>query len=574
MELELLLEEARSWQAQDPDPLTSEQIREMIHRADLEELTAHFGSRLQFGTAGIRGRLGPGPRRMNRALVRQVTAGLGHYLLEQGVPREKGVVIGFDGRHGSEEFAEDASRVLGGLGFRVHLFTQVVPTPTLAHAVVFLGAAAGIMVTASHNPPQDNGYKVYWSNGAQIIPPHDRGISQAIDRVGALSALAMPSMDALGDRLLEIPEEVAEDYLRRVLALRVHEETGALAVYTAMHGVGWKLIRDVLQAAGHRPPIAVPEQRDPDGDFPTVSFPNPEEPGALDLAMALARQESADLIIANDPDADRLAVALPTAGGWKMLSGNQVGLLLAEDLLTHGPQQADRLVANTIVSSSLLNDIARAHGAIHVETLTGFKWIANAAIDHEGPFVIGFEEALGYSIGPVVRDKDGVSAALILLDLASHAKARGETLLDCLESLYRRYGLIAARQHALTLPGDAGAQQIQEIMSQLRANPPLALAGTSVVQMRDLHEGRCVDIQTGQARTETLPKSNVLALVLEGGDRVLARPSGTEPKIKFYFEARVQMASGEGLEEAQSRALKRIAMLQADLLKSRLPVLS
>jgi phosphomannomutase len=574
MDIDSLLERAHRWIKDDPDPRTRAQGLTIAQRADPEELEAHFGTRLQFGTAGIRGPLGPGPSCMNRALVRQVTAGLGHYLLEHRAESQKeGVVIGFDGRHGSLEFAEDAARVLGGLGFQIHRFTEVSPTPALAHAVVHLGAAAGIMVTASHNPPRDNGYKVYWNNGAQISPPHDLGISEAIDRVH-LNTLVLPLVSELGDRVRAVPPSTWENYLAQVLALRVHHETGARAVYTAMHGVGWIMIRDVLVAAGHCAPIAVPEQRDPDGDFPTVDFPNPEEPGALDLAMRLAEQEGADLIIANDPDADRLAVAVPTSDGWQMLSGNEVGLLLAEDLLRHGPKEPHRLVANTIVSSSLLADIAQAHGARYAETLTGFKWIANAALAHDGPFVIGFEEALGYSVGPVVRDKDGVSAALILLDLASHARSQGRTLIDCLEALYRRYGYIAAHQHAVTLPGDAGAKQIQQIMDQLRQNPPRTLAGQTVIAVRDLQMRTCKDLRTGEVQAEMLPQSNVLALILEGGDRVLARPSGTEPKIKFYFEARVKIGLNDTIQEARQQAWKRISQLQSDLIDRRFPVLS
>ena len=295
-------------------------------------------------------------------LIQRVTAGLGNYLRQhKRTESVTSVVIGYDGRHGSREFAEDAARVLGGQGFQVHRFETVCATPALAHAVVFLNAAAGIMVTASHNPPQDNGYKVYWNNGAQIVPPHDSGISDQIDQIGSIQGLSMPSIAELGDRVTAVSRATWNDYLQQVLALRVHNDVGAKAVYTAMHGVGWPMIRDVLESAGHQRPIAVPEQRDPDGDFPTVAFPNPEEPGALDLALNLAAEHEADLIIANDPDADRLAVAVRGHSGWRMLTGNQIGLLLAEDLLSNvrkwtknGVQYHCLLISSWAISPTLI----------------------------------------------------------------------------------------------------------------------------------------------------------------------------------------------------------------------------
>ncbi len=326
-----------------------------------------------------------------------------------------------------------------------------------------------------------------------------------------------------------------------------------------MHGVGKRLLEQVLLPAGHTDLHLVAEQAEPDGRFPTVKFPNPEEPGALDLSLALAAQVGADVVIANDPDADRLALAVPRPDGtWRPLTGNEVGCLLAEDLLTHGPQEANRLVATTVVSSALLSRIAAAHGAAYAETLTGFKWIANAALRHEaggGRFVMGYEEALGYSAGPVVRDKDGVSAALLLCDLAAFEKARGRTLLDALESLARRYGLYVSGQKSMTLPGADGARQIREMMADLRKNPPTDFAGTAVVESRDLAIPTRPD----------LPAADVLAWSLDGGGRVLARPSGTEPKIKFYFEAREPVSPDESTADATGRARARLTAFTAAL---------
>jgi len=333
-----------------------------------------------------------------------------------------------------------------------------------------------------------------------------------------------------------------------------------------MHGVGGRTILQVMGAAGHFDVHPVEAQQVPDGDFPTVHFPNPEEPGAMDLALAEAAKVGAELVIANDPDADRLAVALPGADGqWSMLSGDEVGVLLAEDLLTHGQQGPDRLVATTIVSSSLLHRIAASHGAKSKETLTGFKWIATAAMDHPGPFVVGYEEALGYSIGDVVRDKDGVSAALLLVDLAAWAKSRGETLRDRLADIYRRHGLHRTRQISVRMEGDTGAARIASITKELRANPPAEIAGARVCRIRDIQAGTDTDIQTGEVRPVDLPVSDVLALYLDDDSRVLVRPSGTEPKIKFYFEAVISMGEGESVEAVQARADVRIDALAGAL---------
>ena len=571
MQDQALLERVQRWVAADPDPETQAELEGLLAAGDLAGLRDRFGERLEFGTAGIRGAMGGGPGRINRALVRQVSAGLGRYLLAQGeAVWSRGVVIGFDGRHNSRLFAEDTARVLLGLGIPVRCFDEVVPTPVLAHAVTFHRAAAGVMVTASHNPPEDNGYKVYWGDGAQIVPPHDGGISAEIDAVEGPWNVVVPDEDAVTVQPV-LPDAWA-DYLARILAWRVLPHTGARAVYTARHGVGWESLRRVVAATGHVPLLAVPEQRDPDGGFPTVRFPNPEEPGAMDLAVALAVREGADLVIAHDPDADRLAVALPDGdggGGWSRLTGNEVGLLLADTLLTHwkSPDPARRrMVATTIVSTSLLGRVAAVHGVDLVETLTGFKWIASAAIRYPGDFLVGFEEALGYSVGDVVRDKDGVSAALQILDLASWCKAQGRTLRQHLADLYRRYGYAASAQVSVKMPGSDGAAEIQATMARLRAAPPKTLGGLAVLRIRDIDQGEARDLTTGAVTPIDLPRSIVLAFDLAEGCRVLARPSGTEPKIKFYFEAILPVPAGATLASVAADADVRIAALRADLL--------
>lgn len=562
-----LREAARAWLASDPDPTTRATLQTWLDQDDTTALTEAFGQRLQFGTAGLRGPLGPGPGGMNRALVRRVAAGLARYLL-QVVPdaAARGVVIGFDGRHGSREFAGDTAAVLADHGLPSQLFDDVVPTPRLAHAVVHQGACAGVMVTASHNPPRDNGYKVYWGDGAQIVPPHDAGISAAIDGLQGFDPRQVGDLDAhRAAGLVTVPPPAIDaDYFSRVQALRVHETAPLRVVYTAMHGVGTESVVRALREAGYEDVHLVAEQAEPDGDFPTVAFPNPEEPGALDLSLALARAVQADLIVANDPDADRLAVAVPDGtGGYVQLSGNQVGCLLADDLLTHGPQDAERMVATTIVSSRLLRRLAEHHGARYAETLTGFKWIAHAAIRHRGRFVMGYEEALGYSVGDVVRDKDGVSAVLLFCDLAAWCRSRGVSVRDHLDALYRRHGAHASLQRSVKLPGAEGRERIRGAMTTLRSDPPTSFGEDQVVRFVDVQTGTERDLVTGEASACDLPRSNVLAWTLADGSQVLARPSGTEPKIKFYGEAREVVGDGEPVSDALSRARARVEALVA-----------
>lgn len=562
------------WLAADPDPLTRAAGEKLLAENDRALLAAHFGARLEFGTAGLRGALGPGPGRMNRAMVRWATAGFAAHLLD-AVPdaQKRGVVVGFDGRHGSRPFAEEAAAVLAGRGVRVMLYDDTVPTPQLGHAVRWLHAAGGVMVTASHNPPQDNGYKVFWEDGAQIVPPHDEAISAAIDALGGPWAVTPPSFREIYKSGLVEPVPFAAEaaYVDEVLAERVYRgPTDVRIVYTAMHGVARRMIEAVLDRAGHHDRHVVAEQGDPDPDFPTVAFPNPEEKGALDLALAKAVAVGADVVIANDPDGDRLAAAVPNeAGGWRLLTGNEVGVLLADELLRYGAKHPRRMVATTIVSTGMLARIAAAYGVGYVETLTGFKWIAAEALRFDaagGRFVFGFEEALGYSIGPVVRDKDGVSAALVFCDLVARCKAEGRSVLDRLAELYRAHGLHATRQYSLTLPGAEGAKRILRIMAALRADPPERLAGAGVARIRDLLTSEARVLASGAVEPIGLPTSNVLAFDLADGGRVLARPSGTEPKIKLYFEVRAPLAEGVSLREAEAAVVARLDALQGDLL--------
>jgi phosphomannomutase len=430
-----LLAAARRWIAADPDPDTRQEMQSLLDARDHAALEDRLGSALTFGTAGLRGVLGAGTNRMNLAVVLRTTVGLCRYLRAvDPAGAQRGVVVGYDGRRMSREFAEAAARVIAAEGLPCHLFDDLGPTPLVAYAVRALEAAAGVMVTASHNPPEYNGYKVYWGNGAQIIPPQDVGIAAAIDAAPPASELQLPSLDEAraSGRVTAVPAALTTEYRDAVLALDPDPAGAPLRiVYTAMHGVGAALATDVLARRGEV--FSVPAQHAPDGRFPTVRFPNPEEPGAMDLALALARETHADLVIANDPDADRLAAAIPEGVGWTQLTGNEVGVLLGHELLTRaiaqGAAPETLLVALSIVSSPLLPRIAHALGAECAETLTGFKWIANRAMDVQRErglrFVFGYEEALGYSVGELVRDKDGVSAAYALAGLAARLKSQG-----------------------------------------------------------------------------------------------------------------------------------------------------
>lgn len=538
-----LRERAQDWLAQDPDPDTRAELAALLD--DDAALAERFGAKLEFGTAGLRGELGAGPNRMNRVTVMRAAAGLAAVLAGSGDDRVCGraapqsVVIGYDARHKSDVFAEDSAGVLAGAGLAVHLMPRPLPTPVLAYAVRHLGADAGIMVTASHNPPADNGYKVYWNDGAQIIPPLDTEISAAIDAVRRVDELPR------GDAWHVLGDEIVEAYLHSLARLPLGVARDVSVAYTPLHGVGGAVLRRAFEWTGFPVPDVVAEQAKPDPDFPTVAFPNPEEPGALDLALALGKNR--DLVIANDPDADRCAVAT----GGRILTGDEVGGLLAEHVLKH-TSGTDRLVVTTTVSSSLLAKIAAAHGVRYAESLTGFKWIMKAGRGHDR-FVFGYEEALGYCVGgddgAPVHDKDGIGAALAVAAVAAEAKTTGRTLLDLLDDQARRYGLHATAQLSLRV---AGLSLIADAMARLRAAPPDALGGRTVERVDDLAES-----------SDGLPPADVLRLRLAGGGRVVVRPSGTEPKLKCYLEVVAPVAGP--LAHARTAAAAALSALRTDV---------
>ncbi len=530
-----LLDRARDWLVEDPDEATRARLATLIQGTEAGDLSMRalladsFAGSLQFGTAGLRGALGPGSNRMNRVVVMRAAAGLAAFLRRQH-PAGGAVVIGYDARYNSDVFARDTAAVMTGAGLSALVLPRPLPTPVLAYAIRQLGCIAGVMVTASHNPPQDNGYKVYLGDGTQIVPPVDTEIADCIDAVGRVSELP------LGTEWNTLDDTLLDNYLTRVVSLLPPGPRDVSVVYTAMHGVGGTVFRDALQRSGFPTPVLVTEQFDPDPEFPTVAFPNPEEPGAIDLALAAATSAAADVVIANDPDADRCAVALPNPydSSWSMLRGDEVGALLAWWILERA-RRAGHPVSGTmacsIVSSSLLGRIAADAGLPYEETLTGFKWIGRIP-----DLLFGYEEALGYCVDAVaVSDKDGVSAGLLVAELVAALKGEDRTVDDVLGDLARRFGLHATDQVSVRVDDIA---VITDAMSRLRADPPTSLAGRDVVSFEDLEQG-----------SDSLPPTDGVRLRLAGDARVIIRPSGTEPKLKCYLEVVVPVDPALGAVE-------------------------
>ncbi|MFJ6076864.1 phospho-sugar mutase [Pseudarthrobacter sp. NPDC092419] len=565
-----LFDEARGWAAQDPDPATAAALRDLLRLAEdgvpaaLQELQDSFNGTLQFGTAGLRAALGPGPNRMNRVVVRRAAAGFADFLVSTVGDASPGTrpraVVGYDARHNSDIFARESAAIFTAAGIETFLMPAALPTPVLAYAVRALECDGGVMVTASHNPPQDNGYKVYLGrhavpdsgNGAQIVAPYDAEIAARIDAVGPPDSITLAP-----DGWTVLGEDLAAGYLHDTAGLARPEHFPARdlrVVLTPMHGVGGQTALAVLAAAGFNDVTLVAEQAEPDPDFPTVNFPNPEEPGALDLALETAGRLDADIVIANDPDADRAAVAAkdPDTGEWRMLRGDEVGSLLgahvaarlaAADAAAAGGTRSGEtgegnrgVFANSIVSSRLLARIATAAGYAHEETLTGFKWISRVP-----GLVYGYEEALGYCVAPeLVKDKDGISAALLIAELAAAAKAAGKTVFDTLDELYLQHGLHASDQLSIRV-ADLGL--LDAMMNRLRVSPPESFGSSAVEVFTDLAEG-----------SEQLPPTDGLLYITRDLTRVIIRPSGTEPKLKCYLEVIQEVGSAAELPGARQAA--------------------
>ena len=549
------LDSAKAWLEQDPDPITRAELEALIPAAEggdaeaMDTLRDRFDTRLAFGTAGLRGELGAGSNRMNRVLVSQAATGFARWLLDRD--ENASVVIGYDGRVNSDVFARDSAELMAGAGVRVVLLPRMLPTPLVAFAVRHLGVSAGIMVTASHNPPRDNGYKVYLGGrdgGSQIVAPSDEQIHAAIVTVAETEVIG----DLPRSNDYELADEsVIDAYIERTAAVALDETAERVAmpfVYTAMHGVGWEVARRVFAAAGLGEPTVVAEQIEPDGAFPTVAFPNPEEPGAMDLSFETASRADAALIIANDPDADRLAVAVPDsseAAGWRRLSGNAVGALLgwrvAERLQRSGTHAK---LAASLVSSPALAAVASAYGLSYSDTLTGFKWISRV-----GGLGYGFEEALGYLVNPgTIRDKDGISAAVDFVALVGELAAQGKTLDDHQREFDERFGAFASAQVSLRM---TDLSRIGAIMAALRDNPPSEIGGVRVSQVDDFIGGFGV-----------FPPGDILRFWMLDSSRVIVRPSGTEPKVKVYIDASSDAGS---VDERRASATACVAALEAGM---------
>lgn len=554
---------AESWLQDDPDPATRSALQGLLSQAEegiaaaQDEIADAFSADLQFGTAGLRGRMAPGPNRMNLAVVSRAARGLADHLLQDlGLERPR-VVIGFDARYNSQDFARRSAEIMAAAGCEVLLLDRFGPTPLVAFAVRHLEADAGIVVTASHNPPADNGYKVYLGaraaepdgRGVQIVPPSDAQIATRIAAVGPVREIPADGTDV---QLLG--EQLREDYLTAICALPDPEGPREVRiVHTAMHGVGTETALAALHRTGFGEVHPVAKQADPDPDFPTVAFPNPEEPGAIDLALELARTLEADVVIANDPDADRCAAAVldPHLGDWRMLTGDELGVLLGDHLMRrHGYQG---VMARSIVSSRWLGAVAEAAGQPEAATLTGFKWITRAP-----GVVFGYEEAIGYCVLPeVVRDKDGLSAALMVAEMAALARSEGSTLIGRLDELAAEHGLHSTAQLSIRVED---LSLIGAMMERLRAAPPAALLGSAVTTNQDLSRG--------SVETTGLPPTEGVLLLSEDDTRVVVRPSGTEPKLKCYLE--LVTALPQGVTEAQIGAIRREAVERLEALKDEL----
>lgn len=562
------------------------EIRELREQGQDKELTDRFYQDLEFGTGGMRGVMGAGLNRMNIYTVGAAAQGIANYIGRQGeAAKRAGAAIAYDSRHMSEDFARRTACVFAANGITAYLFEALRPTPELSFAVRHLGCTAGVVITASHNPPEYNGLKAYWTDGGQVVPPHDRGIMDEVRGVGGFGNVRLMDFErAKSAGLIKIVgREIDEAFLQAVQASCLNPEacreqgSRLKIVYTPLHGTGGTLAPEALKRRGFQKVFVVPEQAKPDGDFPTVKSPNPEEASALDMALALAQREGADLVIATDPDADRMGIAVRGAGGkYELVSGNRIAALIlhyiCEQLKRSGRFPRDAVMVTTIVSGDLMKEIARSYGSEVVEVLTGFKWIAEKVrrYDLEGTagrpakqFIFGAEESYGYMPCSFTRDKDAVTSAAFIAEAAAVAAAEGKSLHQVLEQVFRRFGYFQEGAKSLVLPGQEGADRIKALMHNLRKRPPEEIAGRRVATVGDVSTGEIKDVTTGAVVGRyDLPKSDVLTFTLDDGAKVIARPSGTEPKIKFYILVR---EPGDDLAQARRNAEAKIKAVMANL---------
>jgi phosphoglucomutase len=577
---EVAIERAITWTKPPFDEETRKEVESLV-QAGGEPLLEAFYTDLEFGTGGLRGLMGPGTNRMNKYTVAQATQGLANYMLAS-VPEGASIAIAYDSRNQSDTFAKVAADVMAGNGIEVHLFSALRPTPQLSFTVRHLNCTAGIVITASHNPKEYNGYKVYWSDGGQIVPPHDAGIIAEVRAVAGPDQVSWGSDPAAQERIHWLGKEADDAYLKTVLDLRLSDSlrsngSDLSIVFTPLHGTGSVSVIPALAAAGFRNVHIVESQREPDGNFPTVHSPNPEEGAALSAAIELAKTVDAHLVLGTDPDSDRMGIAVPDAaspGGWRLLNGNETGALLVDYVVSERKRQGSLgpgdFVAKTIVTSDLMAAIGLDAGLSVKETLTGFKWIAAAIRETEGSgqFVVGGEESYGYMIGDAVRDKDAVAAACLLCELADFANTHGTGLLGRLAQIHAQHGAFKEALVSQTKHGRAGKAEIAQQMEGFREDPPEFLAGERVVEVRDYAAQRRLNVSTGESQSLDFPASNVVQLVTDRQTVVTARPSGTEPKIKFYFSVRMMPEAWRAVgsyDDVMQSLEQKITQLKAEM---------
>ncbi len=557
----IIVEKAKLWLGESYDQQTRDAVKNMLEN-DPAELVECFYRDLEFGTGGLRGIMGPGTNRMNKYTVGAATQGLANYLLKSfsGL-QEISVAIACDSRNNSQFFARITAEVMAANGIKVFLFDSLRPTPELSFAVRHLGCQGGVMVTASHNPKEYNGYKVYWNDGGQLVPPHDKNVITEVQKISSVNEIKFTGNH---DKIVTIGNEVDEIYLNNLAGLSLSPEVIARQkdlkiVYSPIHGTGYKLVPEVLKRFGFINVLSVEEQSVPDGNFTTVHSPNPEEKAAMHLALELAKKTDADLIMATDPDADRVGIGVKDLNGdFVLLNGNQAASLLIYYLIkkwkTNGKLQGKEFIAKTIVTSELLKDIAESHGVESFDVLTGFKYIAEIIRKYEGEktFIGGGEESYGYLVGDFVRDKDAVASCAMLAETAAWAKDQGMSMFEMLVNIYHQYGFYLEDLISITKKGKSGAEEIQKMMENYRTTPPKEINGIKVVKVKDYKSGKETDLINGGQKDIDLPKSDVLQFFLEGGSKITVRPSGTEPKIKFYFGVKGKLENKADFEKVNS----------------------
>jgi len=561
-----ILDKAASWMSNDVDAQTQAEVKALLEN-DPKLFLESFYTDLDFGTGGLRGIMGVGTNRINKYTIGIATQGLANYIKKQFPNQTSKVAIAYDSRNQSSFFAQVTADVLSANGIEVHLFSELRPTPLLSFAVRELGCQSGVVITASHNPKEYNGYKVYWEDGAQVLPPHDKGI---IQEVRAVKGVTDVKWEANASLIHAISDDVENAYLQKLNDIILSKEeiksaNNLKVVYTSIHGTGITMVPKALNALGFANLLIVESQAVADGNFPTVHSPNPEEKEALQLALDLAKAENADLVLGTDPDADRVGIAVrDDRGELILLNGNQTGSLLVFYQIMRrnqkGMMKGNEYVAKTIVTTDLIEDIAREHGIPWYDTLTGFKYIAGVMREKEGKefFIGGGEESYGYLVGEFVRDKDAVLSSVVIAEMAAWASAHGLSLYEMLMNIYDQYGLYHEELVSITIKGMDGVEKIKQMMIDLRTNPPKELGGSAVVEIRDISNSSAKNLVTGETRALDLPSSNVLQFVLADGSKISARPSGTEPKIKFYFSIKEKFEGKANYRTQVSRIKVRI----------------